>query len=493
MRNVAVHLLLYFLVVASFSGTPTAGLAQSPAVETLVLTPVRQIDGDKFGYIDDHGNVMIGFQFDMASDFHEGLAEVHLNGKCGYIDTQGKLAIPYQRCHLFGDFHEGFAVVSFKQSGKEYFMDAKGRLLKCAGLDYAQPFSEGLAAVNGKVEGKWGWGYIDKDGRFVIPPKFEDYLGNFSEGVAYARLGGKVGFIDKQGEFVISPRFDQAADFSEGLAAVRLGSQWGFIDHRGEFVIRPQFAWALWFSEGLAAACTEKGKTPYEDKAGYIDRQGHWVVEPKYQKTSSFQGGRGEVEKEGHFGLVDSSGKEVVPAQYLDAFYVGFGLWYGRTVNESHTAPESRIIDKQGNVVYRYDHRSPRCVREHPPFPSPDQVSVTLEPAEATVRVGATVPFHVVTHGFTEFIFFDWETEDKDGHSCLSLSNRKWSSESCPMGYLRARHYKRHGANVEETATYFAPKLPGTYYVYALAWQSEQCEGIRRVEKRVTAVISVIP
>ncbi len=55
---------------------------------------------------------------------------------------------------------------------------------------------------------------------------------------------GKYGYIDKQGHYVVNPQFDDAKQFSEGLAAVRIGDyrtgKWGFIDIQGHYVINPQ-------------------------------------------------------------------------------------------------------------------------------------------------------------------------------------------------------------------------------------------------------------
>ena len=64
---------------------------------------------------------------------------------------------------------------------------------------------------------------------------------------------GKWGYIDKTGKVIIEPKFDEAADFSEGLARVKVGIFYGFIDFSGDFVIKPQFTWVKSFSEGLAA------------------------------------------------------------------------------------------------------------------------------------------------------------------------------------------------------------------------------------------------
>ena len=62
----------------------------------------------------------------------------------------------------------------------------------------------------------------------------------------------KVGFMDKAGRQVIPPRYNDAQPFSEGLAAVKLGDKYGYIDRSGKMVIPPQFEDAGPFSEGLA-------------------------------------------------------------------------------------------------------------------------------------------------------------------------------------------------------------------------------------------------
>ena len=86
---------------------------------------------------------------------------------------------------------------------------------------FAEPFSEGLAAVRDK-----GWGYINTQGKYVIKPQFE-VANNFSHGLASAayRAGhnqaGQYGFIDKTGKTAVSARYMDVRDFSEGLAQVQ--------------------------------------------------------------------------------------------------------------------------------------------------------------------------------------------------------------------------------------------------------------------------------
>lgn len=51
---------------------------------------------------------------------------------------------------------------------------------------------------------------------------------------------GMYGYIDRTGKVVIHPKFDEARDFSEGLARVEMNSKWGYIDKKGKFVWNPK-------------------------------------------------------------------------------------------------------------------------------------------------------------------------------------------------------------------------------------------------------------
>ncbi len=59
--------------------------------------------------------------------------------------------------------------------------------------------------------------------------------------MAGVKLNGKYGFIDKNGDFVIKPKFDDAWYFREGLAAVELNGKYGFIDKSGKIIAKPEF------------------------------------------------------------------------------------------------------------------------------------------------------------------------------------------------------------------------------------------------------------
>lgn len=64
-------------------------------------------------------------------------------------------------------------------------------------------FSEGFAPVQFQEKGKWG--FIDKTGKIVIEPKFDEVTG-FRQGTAMVTINNKFGYIiDKNEKFIWNP------------------------------------------------------------------------------------------------------------------------------------------------------------------------------------------------------------------------------------------------------------------------------------------------
>src|SRR5262245_32689005 len=72
------------------------------------------------------------------------------------------------------------------------------------------------------------WGYMDGNGKTVIPPQFDDE-GDFFNDRAKVQVGNKWGYIDTTGRMAVQLQFDSAGDFTGSLAPVQIGRKWGFI------------------------------------------------------------------------------------------------------------------------------------------------------------------------------------------------------------------------------------------------------------------------
>lgn len=242
-----------------------------------------------FGYIDKSGKFVIKPQFAEAEKFHGGKAVVWPEGAeptfknddlaletYPLIDKTGNIsgsisesehaklrdAQRYENPEDYDESHHGsssFAILARKsgwQEGEGNFSDIADRLY------------EGLAT---KAKDN-NYVYVDKYGKVIIDRNFFDAQ-RFSEGLAAVevRANGKIkwGYITRDGAWAIRPCFDKASPFHEGLAAVGFINEapdakyqslncnayrFGYIDKGGKFVIPPIFLHAYSFSEGLAAA-----------------------------------------------------------------------------------------------------------------------------------------------------------------------------------------------------------------------------------------------
>ena len=162
----------------------------------------------------------------------------------------------------------GFAVV-FRDGRKIADLNAKS----------VEPFSEGLAAV---YNGRGGISYINENGETVIPGTnliaYSNLGHSFSEGLAVAEVdtaGLKYGYIDMQGKFVIPATFDGLLPFSEGLARAYDADKkkYGYVkrvNNTLKWAIPAMFKEARNFKEGFAAVSLDGTKYGYIDKSGKV-------------------------------------------------------------------------------------------------------------------------------------------------------------------------------------------------------------------------------
>ena len=296
----------------------------SEGLAAISMPNLSDDSNSSLGYIDRTGKIVISPRFtdrselEGANNFSEGLAAFNSSANVdsqgrylyGYIDRSGKVVIP-ARFAKAGSFVDGRAFVEIftKDSVRFAFIDKQGKIIFEHLEAYeVYSFSEGLAAV--RIDEKWG--FIDRTGKFIIPPQFVNipmYSG-FREGLAPVRTWDKIkckygyGFIDRTGKFIIEPKFQDARVFAEGLAAVSIIEdnqlKWGYIDRRGKSVIQPQFVETTFgvqdFHEGLASVNIPDPES-VNGKSGYIDRTGNFIIPPQFtQGTQSFNGGLTWVE-----------------------------------------------------------------------------------------------------------------------------------------------------------------------------------------------------
>ncbi len=174
-------------------------------------------DSETSYFVDQEGNKAFGTSYREARPFSENLAAVipmTEKDKWGYINQQGQLVIPAKYKRAF-DFGEGVACVRTTDDIR-VIIDRQANVLTSvsAAFDTAQSFSDGLCAVGrdkeetvsfNYVEETYDWGFIDTTGKLVIDFQY-DLVTPFKNGIAQVLVDGKIGYIDKTGKYIWEPQ-----------------------------------------------------------------------------------------------------------------------------------------------------------------------------------------------------------------------------------------------------------------------------------------------
>jgi hypothetical protein len=268
------------------------------------------ISNSKYGFINDKGEIIIGFDFFHARNFSEGLAAVGINGKFGFIDTKGNVVIPPKFDNV-RDFHHGLAVVKFENK----------------------------------------YGYIDKTGELVIDKTGFHNCADFVNGLAHVmeNVLSKGNFIDKTGTLKFSNRDFLRSKYSEGLINCAGEKGWGFIDIHDNFVIPPVYKFTAPFYESKAAVIPKKDKVGNSNKAnlyGFINPQNEMIIDPLYDGVDmEFSEGRCRIFDGTNYGFINEKGEVIIPCTHslVDNFSEGMAAFQRKNLNYG-------FLDKEGNI-----------------------------------------------------------------------------------------------------------------------------------------------
>ena len=194
----------------------------------------------RFGFINHDGQVIIQPLFEFAFDFVGDYCVIVQNSRLGLINKSGEMVIePSFEFHNFSaTLIYGLLAASLPDSNLIGLMSFNGNWIVEPKYDLVGELGEeGIMAV--RENGHWG--FINcSNGEVVIKSQFEA-VGEFSEGIASAKLDDKFGYVNQLGAWIILPTFVDTRQYSYNLAAVNTNSKYGFIDSTGKWVIKPQF------------------------------------------------------------------------------------------------------------------------------------------------------------------------------------------------------------------------------------------------------------
>lgn len=268
-------------------------------------------DGQKFGFINKQGNIIIPIIYDKSDIFfRDGIIRVELNEKFGVINSKNQTIVPidYDFIDKFR-FYNGLIAVT--KAGKSGVFNHDGQLIIPVQYDKVDIQDKNIFV---KKENKWG--IFDRVGNEIIPISLDyEYIGNFSDGLAYVKTyDGKYGFINTQGQLVIDSSYDYAESFDDGNAIIGLFRNATNTADNYSLTLPSQDSTitSAEFWSNVEADINSK-------RYGVINTYNQPIISIKYDSVRELDHtGFFAVKQDDKHGLFDNTGKVIIPIEFDD-------------------------------------------------------------------------------------------------------------------------------------------------------------------------------
>lgn len=246
-------------------------------------------------------------------------AVIKLNDKYGCIDRKGKIIIqPTWDYILQGDKNKQLLVEKDSLYG---FIDGKGQIIIKPQYQDAQLFREGLAPVS---DGK-KYGFINLKGDTIIPFLYDGTFMGFCNGLSDVTLNDCCGYIDKQGKIIVPLKYETCYPFLSAFAQVKnFDGDKFLIDKKGRTYSENEVSekHRLWVPRD-----SYPGSFTISTGQGRKNSKGDTIVPPIYKATGNLIGNMYIVQdKSGKWGAYNSKGKLVIQPSFDEMWHFYEGL-----------------------------------------------------------------------------------------------------------------------------------------------------------------------
>ena len=331
----------------------------------------RILVGDKYGFMDAKGRIVIEPQFDEANlYFYKDVCFAKIGQKCGLIDKTGSFVVNFDSTVVSAiPAEKGLFVVKgwgrttdvIDKNGKIIFKDIvdfpwrngigvdgdsiyaiKGHewvitgfsgeelenqlyVVRINGDTIGEVYHNIIGFCNGlcAVQRNKKWGYIDWNGKLVIDTIYDDVRAFSDEGIARVKLKDKFLYINKMGKQLFSVD-STITGFHLNRAAVVIKGEKCLVNRKGERICNLEYDEIYPFCDDNMATVVKDGK------AMKIDTMGNIVLATDYEHIRDFIGGIAIMQKrEGFwgdkkFGYVDIAGNIVIEPIYNGGYWKEF-------------------------------------------------------------------------------------------------------------------------------------------------------------------------
>lgn len=374
----------------------------------------------------------MGLGLEVLDDYDgEGYIEryktIRNNGKVGITDLNGKLLVPCEFDWVYPDSQCGglFVVASGREadsrSKEGLYKPGYGIVAKCiyssiATNHFDAPWLSASKESPDRQSTKFG--YINKDGKEIVPFIFDDGTRWASESSSYMIVasyksdrGLYTGIYDVKGKEIVAPRLvHEQSDFYEGVSvgSYRLNNgsyQYFIMDTAGQEVLLPE-GYVLpvsHFDNGLTPAQNPQGKW------GFINKKGQTAIPFRYDSVKEFGEGFAYVSLNGEWQFINIRGeklgdKSLITRNVGKYLEISDGTYFG-------------LMDKNGKICIPMHYESITGTSDSDYISDTDYIIATLDGESMVYNSDAkylfTIPDYIEVDSRSRegvLMMLDWET-----------------------------------------------------------------------------------
>ena len=247
--------------------------------------------------------IRIPATYEMAFPFENEFAQVCLDEKCGIIDKNNKIVIPFDKQFSF-------------QATNDRFITTRAN------------------------DDETRTGVLTSQNKILIP--FEYDIIELENGVFSLTKDDKHGLADLNGKIIIEPVYSFINYAGSDLYVVINNNSASLFDHKGKQLTEFKYIVIDDFKNNLA-------KARVGDLFGFLDKHGHEIIPFIYDMVYPFSNGYAVIKKDGKFGLVDTLGTTIIPQKYDDMNDIHLGVASVKTGNKW------ALVDQSGKEITAFE------------------------------------------------------------------------------------------------------------------------------------------
>lgn len=299
--------------------------------------------GGKCGFINERGKLVIEPQFDEAYwVFGDSVCYAEIGERKGLINTDGEFVTELDKS-IFWIYQFNNGVASFTtDTGNKGIINKSGEIiLPAIYKSIIKDDDNGFI-----IEDTLGnYGYVSVQGDFIVPCKYNAVSG-FNEGLMVVVTNQKYGYVDSTGVWVIDSIYDDARAFEDGLARVKTNDKWRFIDKSGKVVEK------LTYDDILTGFSSNRAFVKIGKTIAMINKDGDKIATIDADSIYGFHDGYSTFQKNGRYGIIDSTGAVVIHTKFekLSQSYNGLFIF------DKHK--KKGVVDIKGKVIVEPIHEN---------------------------------------------------------------------------------------------------------------------------------------